>query len=114
MFSYFSAKTAQIKNKRALKVDKKEAVKNDIRYRTCKQYIVQIKQTILLSACSLHLKFEFETILIVFTFIGSFDITIPVSYYLHKSGLNIMQAYHMINKAMENIEKISRDFSDIF
>ena len=45
-----------------------------------------------LSACSLHLKFEFETILIVFTFIRIFDITIPVSDYLHKSALNIMQA----------------------
>ena len=28
-----------------------------------------------------------------------------MSDYLHKSGLNIMQAYHMINKAIENVEK---------
>ena len=30
------------KHKNTSKADKKEAVKNDIRYRTCKQYIVQI------------------------------------------------------------------------
>ena len=42
MYLYFSAATAQIKHKRALKVDKKEAVKNVTRYRTYKQYIVQI------------------------------------------------------------------------
>ena len=28
-----------------------------------------------------------------------------MSDYLHKSGLNIMQAYHIINKAIENVEK---------
>ena len=43
-----------------------------------------------------------------------FDITTPVSYYLKTSGQDIMQAWYMINKATENVEKISRDFSGIF
>ena len=42
MFLYFSAATTQIKHKKALKVDKKESVNNDIRCRTCKQQIVLI------------------------------------------------------------------------
>ena len=49
-----------------------------------------------------------------FTFIRIFDITAPVSDDLHTSGLDIMQACRMINKATENVEKISRDFSGIF
>ena len=32
----------KLKHESTLKADKKEAVKNDIRYRTYKQYIVQI------------------------------------------------------------------------
>ena len=42
MFCCFSAAAARIKAHDTLKADKKEAVKKDIRYRTCKQYIVQI------------------------------------------------------------------------
>ena len=56
---------------------------------------------------------KFETILMAFTFIRIFDITTPVSDYLQKSGLDIMQAWRMINKATENVEKISRDFSGV-
>jgi len=56
---------------------------------------------------------KFETISMAFTFIRIFDITTPVSDY-QTSGLNIMQAWRMINKATENVEKISRDFSGIF
>jgi len=56
---------------------------------------------------------EFETILMAFTFIRIFYITTPVSDYLQTLGLDIMQAWRMINKAIENVEKISRDFSGI-
>jgi len=55
---------------------------------------------------------EFETILMAFTFIRIFYITTPVSDYLQTLGLDIMQAWRM-NKAIENVEKISRDFSGI-
>ena len=50
----------------------------------------------------------------VFTFIRIFDITTLVSDYLQTSGLDIMQAWHMINNATKNVEKISRDVSDVF
>ena len=46
---------------------------------------------------------KFETILIGFTFIRIFDITAPVSDDLQTSGQDIMQAWHMINKATENV-----------
>ena len=41
---FFISQPQQLKSKQKthLKADKKEAVKNDICYRTCKQYIVQI------------------------------------------------------------------------
>ena len=57
---------------------------------------------------------KFETISMVFTFIRIFDITTLVSDYLQTSGLDIMQAWHMINNATKNVEKISRELSDIF
>jgi len=57
---------------------------------------------------------KFETILIAFTFIRIFDITTLVSDYLQTSGLDILQAWRMVNKATENVEKISRDVSGIF
>ena len=57
---------------------------------------------------------KFETILMVFTLIGIFDITTPVSDYLQTSDLDIMQAWRMINEATENVKKISKDFSGIF
>jgi len=57
---------------------------------------------------------KFETILMVFTLIGIFDITTPVSDYLQTSDLDVMQAWRMINKATENVKKISKDFSGIF
>ena len=40
MFFYFSAATAQSKRKNTIKAEKKEAVENDVRCRTGKQYIV--------------------------------------------------------------------------
>jgi len=54
---------------------------------------------------------KFETILMAFTFIRIFDITTSVSDYLQTSGVDIMQAWRMNNKATESVEKISRDFS---
>ena len=57
---------------------------------------------------------KFETTLMALTFITIFDVTTPVLDYLQTSGLDIMQAWRMINKATENVEKISRDFSGIF
>ena len=46
VFFYFSAEAAQTKAQKQItsKSDKKEIVKNDIRYRTCKQYIVHNKK----------------------------------------------------------------------
>ena len=37
-----------------------------------------------------------------------------MSNYMKTSGLDIVQAWHIINKTTENSEKISRDFSGIF
>ena len=37
-----------------------------------------------------------------------------MSDYLQTSGLDILQAWRMVNKATENVEKISRDVSGIF
>ena len=57
---------------------------------------------------------KFETILMAYTFTRIFDITTPVSDYLQTPGLDIMQAWRMVNKATKNVEKISSDFSCIF
>ena len=42
MFFHFTAQQRKPKHKNTIKTNKKEAVKKDISYRTCKQYIVQI------------------------------------------------------------------------
>ena len=44
MYVFFISQPQQhkSKNKNTIKAEKKEAVKNDIRCRTCKQYIVEI------------------------------------------------------------------------
>ena len=50
----------------------------------------------------------------VFTFIRIFDITTSVSDYLQTSSFDILQAWRMINKTTENVEKTLRDFSGNF
>lgn len=43
---------------------------------------------------------KFETLLTVFTFIRIFDVTALVSDYLQTSGLDVIQAWHMIRKLL--------------
>jgi hypothetical protein len=57
---------------------------------------------------------EFETVLVAFTYIRSFDITTPVSDYLQTPGLDVFQAWRMINEATDKLSKIARDFAAIY
>ena len=57
---------------------------------------------------------RFETILSAFTFIRIFDITTPISDYLQTTGLDVLQAWRMINDAIKKIKEISRDFKSIY
>ena len=54
---------------------------------------------------------KFETVLVAFTYIRIFVITTPVSDYLQTPGLNVLQAWRMINEATDKLSKIARDFA---
>jgi hypothetical protein len=56
---------------------------------------------------------KFETILTAATFNRIFAITTPLSEYLQTSGLDILQAWRMVESAIEKLERISRDFSTV-
>ena len=56
---------------------------------------------------------KFETILSAATFNRIFAITTPLSEYLQTSGLDILQAWRMVESAIEKLERISRDFSTV-
>ena len=57
---------------------------------------------------------KFETVLVAFTYIRIFDITIPVSDYLQTPGLDVLQAWRMINEATDKLSNIARDFAAIY
>jgi hypothetical protein len=57
---------------------------------------------------------KFETVLVAFTYIRIFDITIPVSDYLQTPGLDVFQAWRMMNEATDKLSKIARDFLTIY
>ena len=57
---------------------------------------------------------KFETVLVAFTYIRIFDITTPVSDYLQTPGLDVLQAWRMINEATDKLSNIARDFAAIY
>ena len=57
---------------------------------------------------------KFETVLVAFIYIRIFDITTPVSDYLQTPGLDVLQAWTMINEATDKLSKIGRDFAAIY
>ena len=57
---------------------------------------------------------KFETVLVAFIYIGIFDITTPVSDYLQTPGLDLLQAWRMINEARGKLSKVARDFAAIY
>ena len=50
---------------------------------------------------------KFETVLVAFTYIRIFDITIPVSDYLQTPGLDVLQAWRMINDSKQRFARAS-------
>ncbi len=56
---------------------------------------------------------KFETILTAATFNRIFAITTPLSEYLQTSGLDILQAWRMVESAIEKLERISSKFSTV-
>jgi hypothetical protein len=52
-------------------------------------------------------------VLVAFTYIRIFDITTPVSDYLQTPGLDVFQAWRMMNEATDKLSKIARDFLTI-
>ena len=57
---------------------------------------------------------KFETVLVAFIYIRIFDITTPVSDYLQTPGLDLLQAWRMINEARDKLSKVARDFAAIY
>ena len=56
---------------------------------------------------------KFETILTAATFNRIFTITTPLSEYLQTSRLDILQAWRMVESAIEQLEGITRDFPTV-
>lgn len=56
---------------------------------------------------------KFEIVLTAFTFMRIFEITTPVSDYLQSSGLDVLQAWKMIDDATKRLNGISRDFDRV-
>jgi hypothetical protein len=54
---------------------------------------------------------KFETVLVAFTYIRIFDITTPVSDYLHTPGLDVFQAWRMMTVATDKPSKITVEIS---
>ena len=49
-----------------------------------------------------------------FVYIQIFDITTPVSDYLRTPGLDVFQAWRMINEATDKLSKVTRFFAAIY
>ena len=57
---------------------------------------------------------KFETVLVAFVYIRIFEITTPVSDYMQTPGLDVLQAWRMINEATDKLSKVARDFAAIY
>ena len=56
---------------------------------------------------------KFETILTSFVFLRIYKITTPLSLYLQTKGLDMLQAWRMVEAVAYQINEISRDFEEV-
>ena len=56
---------------------------------------------------------KFETILTAFVFLQIYKVTTPLSLYLQTKGLDMLQAWRMVETVNKEITAISRDFESI-